>query len=100
MCHGESSWPHLMHACPHMAGSQPLQLLASLQQQAPRGYLDGQPSAVPQPDEEPREARLAVDGEEVEVIVEARDAGANPAILLQVATCSRAHARSMRQAEI
>ena len=59
---------HLVHAGPDVAAGEPLQLLAGLQQQAaPR---DGHRHAPPvaQPHMQAGEARLAVDGQAVEVL--------------------------------
>ena len=76
---------YLMHAGAYVACREPFQLLAGLQQQAAPGNGHRHSPAVPKPHEEAREARLAVDGQEVEVVVVARYAGAGLAMHLQVA---------------
>ena len=70
-----------------MAGSEPLQLLAGLDEEAAVGDAHGDAAAVPQPDEQAREAGLAVDGQQVEVVVVAGVAAAQLAVLAEVRSC-------------
>ena len=77
-----------MHAGPYVPCSQPLQLLPGLQQQAALGDGHRHPPPVAQPHEQPREAGLAVDGQKVEVVVEACNAGAGLAVRVQIAACT------------
>ena len=71
-----------------MASSQPFQLLASLQQEAAVGNADSHPLAASQPDEQAREARLAMRCQKVQIVVVASNAGAQFAMLRQVAAWS------------
>ncbi len=63
---------HLVEARQHVPARQVLHLPPRLHEEAALGDAHHHPPAVAQPYEEPRVARAAVDGEEVEVVVEAR----------------------------
>ena len=60
-----------MHARLYMASREPLHLLASLKEQAAFRYLDCHTLSIPQPDKQAWEPRLPVDGQKIQVVVEA-----------------------------
>ena len=65
----EAARADLMHATADMAIGQPLNLLAGLDEQAAIGDADRHAAAVLQPHRQAGEARLAVDGQEIQIIV-------------------------------
>ena len=75
-----------MHAPMDEAIGEPLNLLPGLDEQAAVGDADGHAPAVLQPHRQPREARLAVDRQKVEVVVVACVAGPCRTIPLQINT--------------
>ncbi len=77
-----------MHASLDMAACQPLHLLASLNQEAAIGELHRNAPAIPQPNIQAWESRLAVNGQEVEVVVVASIASPELAMLCQVSACN------------
>lgn len=79
---------YLMHACLNMTCSEVLQLLASLDEEAAVWDADRDAPPVSQPDEEAREPGLAVDGQQIEVVMEASIAAAEDAVLAQICPCS------------
>ncbi len=77
----------LMHAPVYEAIGEPLDLLSSLDEQAAVGDADGHAPAVLQPHRQPREARLAVDGQKVQVVVVPGIAGPWRAVPVQIHAC-------------
>ena len=77
----------LMHAPVYKTIGEPLDLLSSLDEKAAVWDADGHAPAVLQPHRQPRKARLAVDGQEVEVVVVACIAGPCRTVPLQINTC-------------
>lgn len=76
-----------MHASLDVAACQPLQLFASLDEEAAGWNLNSNPLAIAQPDKQTRKARLAMYCQEVEVIVVASIAHVKRVMHLQVGTC-------------
>ena len=77
---------NLMHPPMYEAIGEPLNLLSGLDEEAAVRDADGHAPAILKPHRQPWEARLAVDGEEVEVIVVARVAGPCRTVLLKIDT--------------
>ena len=84
------SLAHLMHACLDMASCEPLHLLASLKEQAAFRHLDCHTPSIPQPDEQAWETRLPMDGQEIQVVVEASICCLQQVVLLQIRACTGA----------
>ncbi len=85
-----------MHAGAHMAIGEPLNLLARLDEQTAAGDAHRHAPAVLQPHCQPREAGLAVDGQEVEVVVVPSIAAAECAIRPQISACMHVKAHDAR----
>ena len=83
-----TSCDYLMHTSLHMASSEPFHLLASLEQKAAIWYGDSCSLTTAQPDEETGKPRLAMNGQEIEIVVVASNAGTQLAMLLQICSCS------------
>mmetsp|Transcript_21054 Transcript_21054/g.51763 ORF Transcript_21054/g.51763 Transcript_21054/m.51763 type:complete len:248 (-) Transcript_21054:345-1088(-) len=74
----------LVHASLHAAAGEVLHLQPCLDEQAAIGHLDTDLGPVPQPRVQPRVARLAVDREQVEIVVPARERRLELSMLAQV----------------
>lgn len=77
---------YLMHASADVAIGQPLNLLAGLDEETAIWDADRNAAAVLKPDSQPREARLSMDGQEIEVIMVPGIAAAELTILAQIST--------------
>ena len=77
-----------MHASQDMACREILQLLPGLDEEAAVRDADRDAPPISQPHKEAREPGFAMYGKQVEVVVEARIATAQGAVLPQVCPCS------------
>ena len=84
------SLTHLMHARLDMASCEPLHLLASLKEQAAFRHLNCHTPSIPQPDKQAWETRLPMDGQKIQVVVEASICRLQQIVLLQVCACTGA----------
>ena len=81
---------HLMHARLYMASCEPLHLLASLEKQAALRHLDWHAPSIPQPDKQAWETRFPMDGQKIQVVVEASVCHLQRIVLLQISPCTGA----------
>jgi len=96
-CLGSLSVDNLMVASKNVATGDVLKHRPSLQQKAPVWDLDCELAHIAQPHEEAREARFAVDRQEVEIVVEASESRAD-VVALKVRACGREEVRSLEHA--
>ena len=82
--------PHLMHARLYMASCEPLHLLASLKEQTALRHLNCHTPSIPQPDEQAWETRFPMDGQKIQVVVEASVCRLQQVVLLQISPCTGA----------